>query len=272
MERLQGTIFWARSLACLWWAIAKDTSDTPRFLGRVILVFSMLWGVLLIGEPMGFWIIQPKTLAWILADPGMASDMQTLTGRLADLQKRRKDLALTPERLPKHPEARVWRLTVRTVLQPNGRVALERPLLEGLQGVRVLWQEPVPLLGFDDSTAAKRFLAVAFAWVASLGFLYGILLASGLERTRPLWSVWFWHGLEPSRLKILMGGHLVATGLRDGLLAGVASAWLAFWFKLVALRDFLVVGGAWMVLVVGLSGLILVKRFMRKILEDSCSA
>ena len=268
MERLKGAVFWARSLGCIWWAITKDTSDTPRFLGRVILVFSMLWGVLLIGEPMGFWIIQPKTHAWVLADPGMTSDMQTLTGRLAGLQKRRKDLVLTPE----HPEARVWRLTARTALQPNGRVALERPLLEGLQGVRVLWQEPAPLLGFDGPTAARRFLAVAFAWVASLGFLYGILLAPGLERTRPLWNVWFWHGLGPSRLKILMGGHLVATGLRDGLLAGAASAWLAFWFKLVALRDFLVVGGAWVALVVGLSGLILVKRFTRKILEDSCAA
>jgi hypothetical protein len=272
MERLKGAVFWVRSLGCIWWAITKDTSDTPRFLGRVILVFSMLWGVLLIGEPMGFWIIQPKTHAWVLADPGMASDMQTLTSRLAGLQKRRKDLVLTPERLPEHPEARVWRLTVRGALQPRGRMALERPLVEGLQGVRVLWQEPAPLLGFDGPTAARRFLAVAFAWVASLGFLYAVLLAPGLERTRPLWNVWFWHGLGPSRLKILMGGHLVATGLRDSLLAGAASAWLAFWFKLVALRDFLVVGGAWVALVVGLSGLILVRRFMRKILEDSCAA
>ena len=272
MGRLQGAMFLARSLGCLWWAVVKDTSDPPRFFGRVILVFFMLWGLLFIGEPLGFWIIHPKTLAWVLADPGMASDVKTLKDRLSSLQKRRKDLALAPERLPGHDQAIVWRLTVPGALRPKERMSLERPLLKGLQGVRILWGEPLPLFGFDEQTTVRRFLVGAFAWVVSLGFLYGVLLIPGLERARSLWSVWLWHGIRPFRFKILMGGYLAATGLRDGLVAGGLSAWLVSFFKIVDLRDLMVVGGTWTALVVVLSGCILVKRFTRKILEDSCSA
>lgn len=264
MER---ALFWVHSLAHLLKESLRTLSNLPFILGRGLLTLGMLFGLLIVGEPLGFWIIHPKTTAWVLADPARA-DMERLLKRLNALhQEGFHGAKPVKTSLKRYPNAMAWRIPFAQSLDLKERKSLEEGLNIGLGGLRVLWQDPKPLLGFENPQAARRFVVLTFMGLASLGFVYAFFLYQAIERDLGLWSLWFWHGLPLKDFKILGCLFVVLQGLFDTLLWGSVATLTILGFHLGPSRDFLVIAWAWMGILTGLSGFFWVQRLLRSLLE-----
>ena len=241
-------------------------------LGRGLLTLGMLFGLLIVGEPLGFWIIHPKTTAWVLADPARV-DLERLLIRLNALnQEGFRGAKPVKTSLEQYPNTMAWRIPFTQTLDLKERKTLEESLSRGLRGLRLLWQDPKPLLGFEGPKAARRFVVLTFMGLASLGFVYVLFLYQAIERDLGLWSLWFWHGLPLKDFKILGGLFVVLQGLFDTLLWGSVATLIILGFRLGPSRDFLVIAWAWMGILTGLSGFFWVQRLLRSLLENPRAA
>jgi hypothetical protein len=272
MEGLERVFFWVHSLALLLKESARALSDPFSLLGRGFLTLSMLFGLLIVGEPLGFWVIHPKTTAWVLADPTRA-DMEILLKRLSVLNQE-GDKGAKPIQTPlkQYPKAAGWLVPFAKALSIKERKVIEETLTKGLEGLQVLWQDPTPLMAFEGHKAARRFIIVASTGLASLGFVYALFLYQAIERGLALWRLWFWHGLALKDFKILAGFFVLLQGLFDTLLWGSITTLAIVRFHLGPSKDFQVIAWAWMGFIAVLSSLLWVKRLLRNLNENACTA